>query len=241
MGVHPELNHTTATKFKGWKNLINEFCVTSNNHLKAKRIIDPAYVWQQACSYLCDYAADQKKLSGQLETYHQECDCKVQGEAALLSNIPQDQAKCNWLLDEKVKEMMERAGGTEHWGTEHWVSLLPGKCLRQEREMIQEIQIALGEQAYQQLSPGEKVDTNFYIYTGCGIHKDLNHLLLVLQPPDDTSWPMECPRSAPTTIGQNLRSNQNFHQEPWHNHQVSNNNNKHHLTMPWDPALLSST
>jgi hypothetical protein len=24
MGVHPELNHTTATQFEGWKDLIND-------------------------------------------------------------------------------------------------------------------------------------------------------------------------------------------------------------------------
>ena len=169
MGVHPELNHTTATQFEGWKSLINEFCVAYNSHPEAKCIVDPAYVWQQACGYLGDHAADQKKLSGQLETYRRECDREVRGEAALLSDDPQDQAERDRLLDEKSKEMMERAGGKEYW-----VSLPPGERLRQEREMIREVQIALGEQAYQRLSPGEKADADFYVYTGCGMHKDLN-------------------------------------------------------------------
>jgi len=74
MGVHPELNHTTATQFEGWKILIGEFCATYNDHPDAKCVVDPASVWQLARGYLGDHAADQKKLSGMLEDYRQDCD-----------------------------------------------------------------------------------------------------------------------------------------------------------------------
>jgi hypothetical protein len=74
MGVHPEINHTTATQFEGWKELVEQFCTTYNNHPDAKCVVDPAHVWQQARGYLGDHAADQKKLSGQLEAYRRECD-----------------------------------------------------------------------------------------------------------------------------------------------------------------------
>ena len=40
--------------------------------------------------------------------------------------------------------------------------------------MIREVQIELGEQAYQQLTPEEQKDVDFWAYTGCAMHKDLN-------------------------------------------------------------------
>jgi len=72
IGVHPELDHTTATQFEGWKNLVSEFCTTYNNHPDAKCVVDPVNVWQLARGYLGDHAADQKKLSGILEAYRQD-------------------------------------------------------------------------------------------------------------------------------------------------------------------------
>ena len=169
IGVHPELNHTTATQFEGWKEIIDNLCVAYNHHPEAKCIVDSASVWQQAHGYLGDHAADQKKLSGKLEAYRRECDREVRGEAIFLSDNPKDEAKRNQLLDEKLKERMEQAGGKECW-----VSLPPGERFRQKKEVIREVQIELGERAYQQLSPEEKADVDFYVYTGCGMHKDLN-------------------------------------------------------------------
>ena len=169
IGIHPELNHTTATQLEGWKTLITDFCVEHNGHPDAKCFVDPASVWQQVRSYLGDHAADQKKLSRMLEAHRQDCDREVRGEDALLSDDPQDEVERNRLLDEKSKEMLEKAGGKEFW-----VLLSPAERLEQEREVIREVQIALGEQAYQRLSPEEKEDVDFWVYTGCAMHKDLN-------------------------------------------------------------------
>ena len=140
IGVHLELNHTTATQFEGWKEIIDNLCAAYNCHPEAKCIVDSASVWQQACGYLGNHAADQKKLSGKLEAYRQECDCEVRGEAIFLSDNPKDEAKRNQLLDEKLKERIEKAGGKECW-----VSLPPEEHFRQKKEVIQEVQIELGE------------------------------------------------------------------------------------------------
>ena len=131
MGVRPELNHTTTTQLQGWKDTIYEFCASNNNNLDAKCFVDPASVWQRARGYLGDHAADQKKLSGMLETYHRDCDREVRGEDALLSDDPQDEVERNQLLDEKLKEMVEKAGGKESWKL-----LPPAERLRWEKERI---------------------------------------------------------------------------------------------------------
>ena len=169
MGVYPELNHTAATQFEGWKDIISHLCTEHNRNPEAKCKVNPAYIWEMARGYLGDHAADQKKLSGNLETYRQECDREVRGEAVLLSNDPEDEAESDQLLDEKVMEIMEEAGG---W--ESWISLPPEERLRLEKKAVREVQIELGERAYQLLSPEEKEDADFYVYTGCGMHKDLN-------------------------------------------------------------------
>jgi hypothetical protein len=115
------------------------------------------------------YPFIQKKLSGELEIFRQECDQELRGEDALLSDDPQDEAERDLLFDEKSEEMFEKVGGKEHW-----ISLPPAERLARNKEMIRQVQIALGEQAYQRLSPEEKAEVDFWVYTGCAMHKDLN-------------------------------------------------------------------
>ena len=169
MGVHPELNHTTNTQLEGWKDIIDNFCVSYNTNPDAKCSIDPASIWQRVHGYLGDHAADQKKLSSKLEAFRQECDQEVRGKEALVSDDLQDDAEWDSVFDEKLEEMFEKAGGQEQWA-----SLSPGEHHRSEKEMIQQVQITLGEQAYERLSPEEKADADFWAYTGCTMHKDLN-------------------------------------------------------------------
>ena len=169
MGVLPELNHTTSTQFDGWKETIVEFCTSHRKNPDTKFPIEPAKVWQLTRGYLGDHAADQKKLSGTLENFHRECDREVRGEEALFSDDQRDEAERNQLFNEKSEEMFEKAGGKEQWA-----SLLPQDHLRYTREMVRQVQIALGELPYQRLSPEEQAEVDFWVYTGCVMHKDLN-------------------------------------------------------------------
>lgn len=169
MGVHPELNHTTATQLEGWKDIVERFCAAYNDHPNAKHVVDPASVWQRIHGYLGDHAADQKKLSSSLEAFRRECDRELRGEEALLSDDPEDEAEQDRLFDEKSDEMFAKVGGKEHW-----LSLPPKERLRMGKEMMRQVQITLGERAYQQLSPEEKAEADFWVFTGCTMHKDLN-------------------------------------------------------------------
>ena len=108
-------------------------------------------------------------MSGELEAYHRECDREVRGEDVLLSDNPQDEVERDRLFDEKLGEMFEKAGGKECWA-----SLPRAERLKWEKEVIREVQIDLGEQIYQRLSPEEKGDADFWAYTGCAMHKDYN-------------------------------------------------------------------
>ena len=169
MGIHPELNHTTATQAEGWKDTVHDFCAVFNGHPDSKQKADPEKVWQLVCGYLGDHASDQKKLSASLEAYRQECDRVVRGEAILLSDDPHDKVEQSRLVDAKSGEMVKEVGGKECW------ELLPAtERLKREKEMIREVKIELGERAYQQMPPEVQADIDFWVYTGCTMHKDLN-------------------------------------------------------------------
>lgn len=169
MGIRPELNHTTATQAEGWKDTVLDFCTVYNGHPDSKQKVDPAKVWQLVCGYLGDHASDQKKLSASLEAYRQECDRVVRGEAVYLSDNPCDKVEQIQLVDEKSEEMVKEIGGKEFW------ELLPAaERLKREKKMMREVKIELGERAYRLLPPEMQADIDFWVYTGCTMHKDLN-------------------------------------------------------------------
>ena len=104
-----------------------------------------------------------------MEAFRRECDRELRGEDALLSDDPRDQAERDKLFDERLDEMFEKAGGKECWA-----SLTPTERLAREKEVVREVQIALGERAYQQLPLEERDEIDFWVFTGCTMHKDLN-------------------------------------------------------------------
>lgn len=67
------------------------------------------------------------------------------------------------------KDLMEEIGGPEHYcvlSTEEQIQFA--------KRLVHEAQISLGERAYQQLSPAEKVIVDYWVWSGCIMHKDLN-------------------------------------------------------------------
>jgi len=128
--------------------------------------MDPLKIWQKLTGYLSDHAADQKKISNELDAVHQEADRELRGRAALLSE-PLDETL--EVLDAKGKEMMERIGGYQCWA-----ALSEVEQAELGRQLIRETNIHLGEEAYQRLSAEEKRKADLYVWTGCGMHKDLN-------------------------------------------------------------------
>ena len=128
--------------------------------------MDPLRIWQKLTGYLSDHASDQKKVSCGLEEMHQKADRELRGQAALLS---EPLSKTTDVLVIKGKEMMERIGGWECWR-----SLSEAEQAEFGRELVRETNIYLGEEAYQHLSLEEKRRVDLYVWSGCGMHKDLN-------------------------------------------------------------------
>ena len=73
------------------------------------------------------------------------------------------------VFSEKGKELMEEIGGLEQY-----LALSVDEQLQFARRLIREAQICLGEQVYQRLSPEEKEFVDYWVWSGCAMHKDLN-------------------------------------------------------------------
>ena len=167
VGIKPEVNHTTPTQLAGWKTVVDQLCTTFNDSSLGKdQPINPLKIWQKLTGYFSDHSSDQKKLSSGLEDMHRNADRELRGRAALLSE-PLD--KTLEVLDTKGKEMMVKVGGYERWRT---LSEVEQAELGQ--KLVRDTNIHLGEEAYQRLSAEEKRRVDLYVWTGCGMHKDLN-------------------------------------------------------------------
>ena len=75
----------------------------------------------------------------------------------------------NKVIVEKGRELMEEIGGSDNYQ-----KLLISEKVQFARGVVREAQICLGERAYQQLSPEEKEFADWWVWSGCTMHKDLN-------------------------------------------------------------------
>ena len=168
LGITPEVNHTTATQFEGWKETLGHLYDNYNKSpLGNEAPTDPARMWEKLTGYLSDHASDQKKLSATLERYRRECDRELRGQAAMVSDEHVEER--NQVMLEKGKELMEEIGGPDHY-----LELPTDEQMQFAKRLVREAQICLGERAYQQLSPEEKEVVDWWVWSRCTMHKDLN-------------------------------------------------------------------
>ena len=168
LGIMPEVNHTTNTQFEGWKQTIQRLCDDYNNSPLGKMVpANPTRIWEKLRGYLSDHASDQKKLSAMLQRYRWECDRELRGGAAML--LDEHAEEREQVLVEKGEELMKEIGGSERY-----LALSIDEQLQFAKRLVREAQICLGERAYQRLSPEEKEIVDYWVWSGCAMHKDLN-------------------------------------------------------------------
>lgn len=90
----------------------------------------------------------------------------MQGHQAVLSTPLKELLT---LVTGENRKMMERVGGLDEWSR-----LAPKVQDELAKEVFHWCRIMLGEQVYQALSDDEKRLADLFIWSGCGMHKDLN-------------------------------------------------------------------
>ena len=167
VGMKTEVNHTAATQLAGWKATVDQLCTTYNDSPRGKnRPVENLRIWDKLTGYLSDHASDQKRVSDGLEDVHRNANRELRGRVAVLS---EPLSKTTDVLDMKGKEMMDGIGGWEHWR-----SLSKTEQAKFGQDLVRETNIYLGEEVYQRLSPEERRKADLYVWSGCGMHKDLN-------------------------------------------------------------------
>ena len=73
------------------------------------------------------------------------------------------------LFDKARDDMIDRAGGQDAWE-----ALSEADKALQQAIMMKQTLILLGEDKYAEMSEEERCDLDFFVWTGCGCHKNLN-------------------------------------------------------------------
>ena len=167
LGPGRSINHTSASQAAGWKREWDEALSTYNRSpLGREAKANPLDFGRKLTGMITDHAPDQLKLAGLLRKWKVECDREARGFLASLS-VPTDDLV--GLVMEENEKMMENAGGLGAWS-----QLAPQTRDELAEEVLHQCRVQLGEQAYQDLSEEEKRLADLFIWSGCGMHKDLN-------------------------------------------------------------------
>jgi hypothetical protein len=169
IGVDSASDHSSQTQADAWISKIQEKFDAYNQSPLGKR---SQHVLRLADFFAClrgmnsDHANDQKKLAALLKRMKQDMMQKSLGEDVLLHmNMPDLLV----LLSDAKNQKIEAVGGLTKWN-----ALSDEEKLKADVDIMSTLVLKLGCEAYSQLSDEEKHTADFFIWVGCGMHKDLN-------------------------------------------------------------------
>lgn len=167
LGPGRAINHKSETQATGWKKEWEEALSAYNRSpLAVGNQVNPLDFGRKLTGLLTDHAADQQKLARLLCAWKIECDREMRGHQAVLTTPLEELVA---LVTGENEKMMERAGGLGKWG-----QLAPEIRDELANDVFRQCRIMLGKEAYDALSDDEKRLADLFIWSGCGMHKDLN-------------------------------------------------------------------
>ena len=167
LGPGRATNHTSDSQATGWKKEWDEALSAYNQSpLGQKAKVNPLDFGRKLTGMVTDHAPDQLKLAGLLQEWKVECDREMRGYQASLS-VPVDDLVA--MVTEENEMMMRNVGGLEGWSR-----LIPKVQGDLAEGVLRQCRIRLGEQVYQALAEEDRRLTDLFIWSGCGMHKDLN-------------------------------------------------------------------
>ncbi|KAF9231631.1 hypothetical protein BU15DRAFT_68173 [Melanogaster broomeanus] len=163
-GILHEVNHTSDTQLNGWKDLINQMYTVYNECMGTA--LDWREFVEKVKGMLTDHAEDQKKLVRLFLEWKQTCEREVCGERALATLPPDDITAYAWKM---MQGILQDAGGPEGW---------EALAVEEQNRRLQHARCTLyheiGVENFSLLSQDEKDATDFFIWGGCCMHKELN-------------------------------------------------------------------
>jgi len=139
---------------------------TYNRVIKPSQKLDSRHFASKLCGAVTDHANDQKALVSRLEEWKRSSHRFLQGQE-VLENLPLDDLVA--LIYETSKKKVAAVGGIEAWGC-----LSESEKLCWSEDIFRDLCITMGEKEFQNLSDSERQELSIFIWSGCGMHKELN-------------------------------------------------------------------
>ncbi|TFY54149.1 hypothetical protein EVG20_g9828, partial [Dentipellis fragilis] len=167
LGVHSAPSHTSEAQEAGWHEVINSKYETFNESPRAaEQKADSCIFVIKTTGFHTDHAEDQKRLVRVWVAHKRQMKHEVRGEQALKFMASDKVLMVAW---EASRESIEAVGGIQEWermGTANKEAHL--------KIAYQNVMVKLGKDAFTALSDVEKADIDFFVWTGCCMHKELN-------------------------------------------------------------------
>src|ERR1700685_1738684 len=116
-----------------------------------------------------DHCSKEKKAARLAAEKKTEAVKQILGEDAVLV---MDNADVDAAFEHGQKEMIKQAGGKEAWDL-----LSPDQRRNLSAGMIKQVLIFLGESEYSDLTEEQRIELDFFVWVGCGCHKNTNTVL----------------------------------------------------------------
>ena len=113
-----------------------------------------------------DHCSKEKKFSNIMKSKVVDAVCELLGETEVLEKSWEE---IDILFDKARDDMIDKAGGQDAWET-----LPEAEQALQHAIMLEQTSISLGEDKYAEMSEEEQRELDFFVWTCCGCHKNLN-------------------------------------------------------------------
>lgn len=166
-GLHTAVNHTSETQFSIVQKFIERLVeIWSSCPLGSHVSVTLLQLIDIIRGMNTDHAEDQKKLARLIKQWIHEGRMELQGEHILLQ-LPSLQ-QC-LIIAEETGQMIDSLGGPVVWQ-----QLDTATQARHHNELWASIARRYGQAAFDAMTPSEKRAADFFVWTGCCMHKDLN-------------------------------------------------------------------
>ena len=164
VGISSAPNHTSQEQLNGWKTFISKsYKLWNSSPAGSQQSADFWTFFLHALAMIMDHANDQKKLKQLFQELKIHYDREIWGERALLLLSPDELL---WMLCMLNANKFEDAGGHDAW---EWLSTEEQD--HQNKLVAEELVQKYRKEAYDQLSPEQKFEADFFIWQGVACTK----------------------------------------------------------------------
>jgi hypothetical protein len=169
VGINSSADQSAEAGAQEWKDQIADFLEVYVNSPFSKRsgafarLVD---ILAKLLGMNTDHCTKEKKIARLIGDEKFAAIRVLLGEQVLSEKSTDEEAA---IFEKARAEMIEQAGGLEAW-----TALSEIECADLTEAMVKDVLISVGETEYGTLSKEEQRSLDFFIWVGCGCHKDLN-------------------------------------------------------------------